>query len=160
MNLAVARYLEGHFAQARELSQKVAAQYPKTIGPQTIIGLTYVVEGHPELALPVFQQLKQRFPPAQMFEAMALAKAGKKEESLRLIRPFEEKYPNPGVALQWFALVYAFMGDESNTVKWLERSADLHEWQALNLAVNPAYSPVRGSPGFRALIKRIGLDEY
>ena len=55
-----------------------------------------------------------------MFEAMAQAHAGNRDEALRLIRPFEEKYPNPGVAIQWFALVYALLGDEANTVKWLE----------------------------------------
>ena len=60
--------------------------------------------------------------------------------------------------MQWFALVYAFLGDEPNTVKWLERSADRHEWQALNVAVHPAYASMRNSPGFRALMKRMGLD--
>jgi hypothetical protein len=88
---------------------------------------------------------------------MAYAKAGQREEAMRLIRPFEAKYPNPGVAIQWFALVYGAMGDEPNTVKWLERSADRHEWQALNLAVNPVFAPMRNSPGFRALEKRMGL---
>jgi hypothetical protein len=67
----------------------------------------------------------------------------------------EEKYPNPGVSMQWFALVYTFLGDEPNTVKWLERSADRHEWQALNVAVHQAYASMRNSPGFRALKKRM-----
>jgi hypothetical protein len=62
----------------------------------------------------VFQQVK-RSPAAEVFEAMALAKAGRREEAVRLIRPFEEKFPNPGVSMEWFALVYAFLGDEPNT---------------------------------------------
>ena len=85
------------------------------------------------------------------------ARAGRRDEALRLLRPFEEKYPNTGAALQWFALTYAFLGDEPNTVKWLERSANRHEWQALNLAVHLAYAPMRNSPAFRALEKRMGL---
>jgi hypothetical protein len=40
-----------------------------------------------------------------------------------VIRPFEEKYPNSGVALHWIAKVYAILEDEAETVKWLERSA-------------------------------------
>jgi hypothetical protein len=88
---------------------------------------------------------------------MAQAKAGQKDEALRLIRPYEEKYPNPGIAMEWLALVYAFMGDEPNTLKWLQRSADLHEFQVLSLAVDPAFAPMRNSPGFRAIEKRIGL---
>ena len=158
IDVSVARNLEGRFAQAREISQQMAAEYPKMIGPQGMIGLTYIEEGHPELALPILRQLKRRFPQAQVFEAMACARAGRREEALRLIRPFEEKYPDPGVAMQWFALVYAFMGDEPNTVKWLERSADRHEFQALNLAVHPVYAPMRNSAGFRALERRMGLN--
>jgi tetratricopeptide (TPR) repeat protein len=157
MNLATARFLEGRFAQEREIAQQVAAESPKMLAPQQAIGGSYIAEGHPELALPILRQLKQRFPEAQVFEAMAFAKMGQREEALRLIRPFEEKYPNPGVAMQWFALVYGSMGDEPNTVKWLERSADRHEFQALNLAVNPAFAPMRNSAGFRALEKRMGL---
>ena len=158
IDVSVARNLEGRFAQAREISQQIAAEYPKMIGPQGMIGLTYIEEGHPELALPILRQLRQRFPQVQVFEAMACARAGRREEALRLIRPFEEKYPDPGVAMQWFALVYAFMGDEPNTVKWLERSADRHEFQALNLAVHPVYAPMRNSAGFRALERRMGLN--
>jgi TolB-like protein len=158
-NLALARNMEGRFAEAREISQKAAVEYPKMLWTQELIGLTYVEEGHPELALPVFRELEQRFPAAQVCEAMALAKAGQREAALRLIRPFEDKYPSPGIAMEWLALVYGFMGDEPNALKWLGRSADLHETQALSLAVDPVFAPMRNSPGFRALEKRIGLNQ-
>jgi hypothetical protein len=52
-----------------------------------------------------------------------------------------------------------FLGDQANTVKWLGRSIDRHEWQALNLAVHPVYASMRNSAGFEALKKRIGLDQ-
>jgi hypothetical protein len=97
-------------------------------------------------------------PEAQLFEAMAYAKGGHKKDALELMRPSEEKYPHAGVSMQWFALTCGFMGDEPNTVKWLERSADLHEWQALNLAVHPVYGSMRNSAGFQALIRRMGLN--
>jgi hypothetical protein len=42
-------------------------------------------------------------------------------------------------------------------VKWLQLSADLREFQVLNLAVNPAFAEMRNDPPFRALIRRIGL---
>lgn len=157
-NRVLARNLEGHFSEAREIARQMAVASPKAVAPQQMIAMTYVEEGQTELALPIFRQLKDRIPQAGIFEAMAYAKSGQKEEALRLIRPIEEQYPNPGVSMQWFALVYAFLGDEPNTVKWLERSADRHEWQALNLAVHPVYAPMRNSPGFRALVKRMGLS--
>jgi adenylate cyclase len=156
-NLALARILEGRFVEAREIAQKAAAENPRMLWTQQLIGLTYVEEGRPELALPIFQKLKERFPPAQVCEAMALAKEGRKDEALRLIRPFEEKFPSPGIAMEWLALVYAFMGDQPNTLKWLQRSADLHEFQALSIAVDPAFAAMRNSTGFLAFQKRMGL---
>ena len=66
-NLTVARNLEGRFAQAREISQRMAAEFPTMISPQQMIGVTYLEEGQPELALPIFRQLKQRFPQARVF---------------------------------------------------------------------------------------------
>jgi adenylate cyclase len=158
-NLALARILEGRFVEAREISQKAAAENPRMLWTQQLIGLTYVEEGRPELALPIFQKLKERFPPAQVCEAMALAKEGQKDEALRLIRPFEEKLPSPGIAREWLALVYAFMADEPNTLKWLQRSADLHEFQALSIAVDPAFAAMRNSTEFLAFEKRLGLSQ-
>jgi TolB-like protein/Tfp pilus assembly protein PilF len=157
-NLALARQMEGRFAEAREISQKEAVEHPNMLWPQEFIGFTYVEEGHPELALPVYRQLEQRHPAARIGEAMALAKAGRREEALRLIGPFEQNYANSGIPAEWLALVYAFMGDEPNTLKWLQRSADLHETQVLSLAVEPAFAPMRNSPGFRAIEQRIGLS--
>jgi hypothetical protein len=61
--------------------------------------------------------------------------------------------------MHWFALAYALMGDEGNAMKWMERSADRHEWQALSIAVNPIFAPMRNSPGFRAIEKRMGLGQ-
>jgi TolB-like protein/Flp pilus assembly protein TadD len=158
-NLGVIRNLEGRFAEAREIAQKMAAQSPAMIAPQQMIGGTYIEEGHPELAFPIFRQLKQRYPQAQLFEAMAYAATGQREEALRLIRPYEEKYPNAGVSMGWFAFVYALLDDEPDTVKWVQRSVDMHEWQALSLAVNPVYARMQNSPGFQALKKRMGLDQ-
>jgi tetratricopeptide (TPR) repeat protein len=157
LNLASMRNLEGRFAEARQISQQLAAAYPQIPGGRQLIGLTYIEEGRPDLALADLEALKQYVPFATFREAMARARAGQREDALRLIRPFEEKYPNTGVSIQWVATVYAFMGDEPNTVKWLGRSADQHEWAALNIAVNPVYAPMRNSPGFRAIEKRMGL---
>ncbi len=157
-NLALARQLEGRFREAREISERAAVDPPKMLWTQQMIAISDIHEGRPELALQVLSPLKQRWPLAAMPEAMALAKAGRRDEALRLVRPFEEKYPNPGVPMEWFALVYAFMGNEPDTLKWLQRSADQYEFQILSVAVDPAFAPMRRSPGFNALLKRIGLD--
>lgn len=152
------RFLEGRFDEARGLAEKMSSSYPKMLAPKVMIAGTNIMQGRSALALQELERWKADFPPAQMFEAMAYAHAGNREEALRLMRPYEEKYPQPGVPLQWFALAYGLLGDEPATVKWLGRSADRHEWQALNLAVQPVFAPMRNSAGFRALKERIRLN--
>ena len=157
-NIASARYWQGRTAELRDVGQKLLLVAPGMVAAQLRNAASHVDDGHPELAWPEFQKIEQRFPAAAMSEAWARARVGQREEALRLIRPFEEKYPNTGVPFQGFALVYAFLGDEASTVKWLNRSADAREYQALNLGVNPAFKSMENSPGFRALKKRMGLD--
>jgi hypothetical protein len=90
---------------------------------------------------------------------MALGRSGRLEEGLRLIHQLETEYEgNAQVSSRWFALAWASLGEHAETLKWLEKSADLHEFQVLNLAVNPAFAEMRNEPGFRTLIKRIGLN--
>jgi TolB-like protein/Tfp pilus assembly protein PilF len=156
-NIASLRLLEGRYAETRALAQKMAAVSPKMFAAKILFSGCDILENRTDQALEETREWKRDFPGAQMFEAMALARAGQKDEALRLMRPFEGKYPNPGVALEWFALVYGILGDEPNTVKWLQRSADQREWQVLNLAINPVFASVRNSPDFQALEKRMGF---
>ncbi len=157
-NIAGVRYLQGRNAERRDLARKLLSVAPQMLSAQLMNISGDVEEGHPELAWPKLQELKQRYPVIGMSEAALRARAGERQEALRLMQPFEEKYPATGVPMQSFALVYAYLNDEANTVKWLERSADAREWQALNLGVNPAFKSMEHSAGFRALKKRIGLD--
>jgi predicted Zn-dependent protease len=156
-NVGTILNLQGRFAEAREAFQKMGQLAPEAVLPPTMIGLMFIEEGRPEAALPKIRPVEARFPQMAMFEAMAQARAGNRQEALRLMRPFEDQYPK-GPPNQWFALAYAFMDDEPNTVRWLGRGADAHEFQTLNNNVHPAFARMRNGPGFRALKKRIGLD--
>ena len=91
------------------------------------------------------------------FQAMLAARKGDREGALRILRPLEESYQNLAVPRQWFALVYSQMNDVPNTVKWLNRSADAHEWQILNMGVHPFYRNMHQDPAFQTLERRIGL---
>ena len=158
-NIVNARYLQGRVDEQRDLVHKLASIAPGMVAAQLREASSYVAEGHPERAWPLFEKLRERAPAAAaMSEAWARSTLGQGGESLRLIHPYEERYPNSGVAAQGFALVYAHLGDLPNTVKWLQRSADAREWQALTIAVNPAFKSMEDSAGFRALKKRMRLD--
>jgi hypothetical protein len=89
---------------------------------------------------------------------MALAHLGRREEATGLLRRLEsDADQSPGLFRQWLAQGWAALGDHERTVKWLSKSADLHEFQVLNLAVNPSFAAMRNDSAFQALVHRIGL---
>jgi hypothetical protein len=81
----------------------------------------YIEEDKPELALADLQQTDQGLPGVKVTKAQALARMGRREEALRPIRPVEENL-NPAFPVYGLAVFYALLGDEVDTVKWLERS--------------------------------------
>ncbi len=95
-NISLMRLLEGRIAEARATAQKISAAYPNVLAAKMIISGCDILDGRTDVALEEIREWKKSFPPAQMYEAMAQAHAGNREEALRLIRPFEEKYPESG----------------------------------------------------------------
>ena len=158
-NVALCRNLEGRYAEARELYQMLRSRQPNALTPVIMINLGYVFEGHPELGLPGILELEKRYPPAQFFEAMARARMGQRQEALKLIHQLEEHAQDPGTVMHSFALVYAMLGEDETAVTWLERSAQAHEFQALNIAIHPIFARPQHNPRLEALKKRMGLDQ-
>lgn len=156
--IGAVRYWEGRFPEAIALNRQVLERYPDQLNPQFMLNVSHIEAGQAALALANLRELQTRFPPIRLFEVMALGRSGRHDEGLRLIQQLEAEYArDPAVFRQWFALAWASLGDAAQTMKWLERSADLHEFQVLNLAVNPVFAEMRNRPEFRAMVQRIGL---
>ena len=157
-NISSARYLEGRPAEHYDLARKLAVISPDMLAAQLGNAAADAAEGRTDEAWSKFQKLKERAPAAaSLAEAWVRSSLGQREQSLRLIRPYEDQYPKAGIPAQAFALVYAHLGDEPNTVKWMQRSIDAKEWQALTLAVNPAFQSMENSSAFLAMKSRLGL---
>jgi ribosomal protein S18 acetylase RimI-like enzyme len=145
-------------SEAIKLARRYHEVAPSSIQAQMMFLESEVWDGHANQTWPAYAKLRQKFPaPGAMFEAWSRAIVGQKEESLKLLRPLEQG-SNAGLPLAGFARAYAFMGDEPNTVMWLERAADHHEWQVLAIAVDPVFKNMEDSPGFHRLKKRIRLE--
>jgi TolB-like protein/tetratricopeptide (TPR) repeat protein len=157
-NLMQVRYWESRFPEAIGLAQQMLERYPGQLAPQLMMSLSYSYGGQPEVALANLRHLEARHPGLRLNEVIALGRCGRREEGLKLLRQLETEYGGePVVSRQGFAIAWASMGDYVQALKWLEMAADLHEYQILNLAVNPAFADMRNDPRFRALEKRIGL---
>lgn len=149
--------LEKRAARARAEVQKVLAEQPGNVQAQSTMSSIDLYEGHFDLALTRMQRLAEQAPSVRVLEAVILGAEGHREEALRIIHMDESNYETGNVPMASFASAYASIGDVPNTVKWLERSADRHEWQALSIAVNGAYEKMQNEPGIRALKQRMHL---
>ena len=160
LQIASVRYWEGRYSQAIAICQQILEQFPNQLNPQIGMIQANTLSGEKEkgLALQQARTMEAKFGPGRIFTAAALAHLGHRQESIRLLHQLEQEYgTNTAVYRQWFALAWAAVGDRAETIKWLERSADLREYQVLNLAVNPAFADMRYDDAFRKLVNRIGL---
>jgi adenylate cyclase len=155
--IAIVRNLEGRFEETREVADLMVRLAPENAVAKLWLPQTFIEEDRPDLALPLARSLKQQFPRAALLEAAALARTGKRQEALLIERPLEEKFPDSGVATTDLSFFYSYLGDEANTMKWLEKAADTRDMRVLGMAVHPAYAAMRPSPRFHALAKRMGL---
>ena len=151
--------LQKRWPEARMEVQKVLDRYPGMVQAQEAMSSLDLEAGHADLALARMHKLVQTEPSVRVLEASLLSAQGRRDEAFRIVHSYEENYSTGDVPMASFALVYAGAGDVANTTKWLECSADRHEWQALSVAVNPAYERMQKEPAFLALKRRLHLPD-
>jgi serine/threonine-protein kinase len=86
-----------------------------------------------------------------------LARAGQRDEALRLLAELEAHaaigYVSPGA----FATILLGLGDVEKAIDWAERAYDDRRGWLAYVNVNPLMDPVRGHPRFEALVRRMNL---
>ena len=106
-NTTMALELEGRAAEAREEMQLVVSQNPGSVAGQIELNLLDAQLGRTGPAIANLRKLAQREPDARVALAQAEARAGHRDEALRILRPFEQNYKNGDIPMFLFALVYA-----------------------------------------------------
>jgi len=89
------------------------------------------------------------------YETAGLSAYFRKENEFRQKRLAEGKYQSP----LNIALNYAFAGDDSEALDWLERAVDEHTPWLPELKIDPMWDVVRSQPRFVALLKKVGLEK-
>jgi hypothetical protein len=135
----------------------VASQHPDVPAARALVAHAYLAEGRAEEALAGYRTLEGQILGVRVFESMAHARAGRRDEALRLLRPLEENPGGSGVELYSIAEVHGYLGDESRALSWLERSAAQHESRVVYTSVDRAFELFHGRPAFQAFERRLRL---
>ncbi len=150
--------LEGRFAEARQECLKLIARNSRAIHWQVQLASLDASLGDKDAAIRNLRQLSQREPDAVITLAEVEAAAGHREQALRLLLPLERNYQTGKLPMSEFAIAYAAMGDEPNTVKWLERAMEAREMPTIYMHVEPAFAKMQDTPEFHRLKQRMNLD--
>lgn len=89
--------------------------------------------------------------------AYAAARAGKREEALRVIHEIETNYQPREVAAMNIAVAWTALGEPERAFAWLEVAYAKHNYLLRVIAVEPGFDPIRNDPRFADLLRRMGL---
>jgi serine/threonine protein kinase/Flp pilus assembly protein TadD len=85
------------------------------------------------------------------------AKAGKKDEAIKILNRLLE-FSNKGNTLSvQIAYVYIGLGDKDKAFEWLEKGYSEQNDQLAYLKVEPIFDNLRSDPKYAAMLKKIGL---
>jgi serine/threonine-protein kinase len=161
---AAVSWYERDFDRAIEQLQKTISMDPNNALAYQLLSAVFYQKKMPAQAFTAhekFNSLEGIFSDAEMaemrkaYETAGLSAYFRKENELRQKRLAEGKYQSP----LNIAMNYAFAGDDSEALDWLERAIDEHTPWLPELKIDPMWDAVRSQPRFVALLKKIGLEK-
>src|SRR5712692_8669147 len=161
---AAVSWFERDFDRAIEQLQKTISMDPNNAFAYLTLSPVFYKKKMPAQAFTAHEKsdsLEGIFSDAEMadmrnaYETAGLSAYFRKENELRQKRLAQGKYQSP----LNIAMNYAFAGDDSEALDWLERAVDEHTPWLPELKIDPMWDAVRSQPRFVALLKKIGLEK-
>jgi TolB-like protein/DNA-binding winged helix-turn-helix (wHTH) protein/Flp pilus assembly protein TadD len=125
----------------------------------TYLGRAYIQKGN--LSQAIFEcqtatRLSRTHPFYLAWLGYAYARAGKRNDALRVLRQLEALSQHKYVASHDVAAIYAGMGEQSKAIAWLNKAYDEHSYTVLLLQVEPEFDSLHSDARFQELLHRIG----
>lgn len=89
--------------------------------------------------------------------AYAAAKAGHRDEALRVVRELEARTPGQALAAVNLALAWTALGDRERAFHWLEEAYAKRSYLLRVITVEQGFAPLRSDPRYADLIRRMGI---
>jgi eukaryotic-like serine/threonine-protein kinase len=146
-------------ATIREAKQALKLD-PNYFPAQRYLALGYELQGKYSDAVAEFQKAASYSPGSVLVKSElghAYAKAGRREDALRVL---DELQQSPGlrrVSPFHLALVHVGLGEKDRAIDQLEKAYDEHSERLVWLRADPRFDPLRQDPRFFDLMTRVGL---
>ncbi len=146
----------GHYADAEHAATRALEISPGSFHGQYVLARTYLMEGRPRDALPIFQRIESSGLGGSGV-AMAEHSLGHARESQAALDRLIAAH-SADAAYQ-IAHVYAWRGETEEAFRWLDRAYVQRDGGLTTLKTDPILEPLRKDARYRALLKKMNLPE-
>jgi tetratricopeptide (TPR) repeat protein len=134
---------------------------PVNLFSVVLLGMTYVCWGKAELARARFREaakLAPTLPIGLLGGAMVDALMGRREKAYKQMSRVLTKFQRDYLPPYQVAMAYAQLDDVEAAIEWLERAADVRDFNFVGLPLDPTFDKVEHDPRFGALLARHKLQ--
>jgi DNA-binding winged helix-turn-helix (wHTH) protein/TolB-like protein/Tfp pilus assembly protein PilF len=152
-------YLSGKNDEAIEQCRKILELDPSSFPARRYLGLAYEAKGMYPEAISEFQTgVKLSGSPLMLaLLGHAYAVAGKKAEAQQVLNDLQQLQEQRYVSPYTVAAIYAWLGDQEQALKWLDRAVEERDIWLMNLKVDPVFAKLRSQRKFTDILARIRL---
>ena len=143
--------------EAIEMFRRAHEMDPTLFVPLGSLGFAQTLKGQYTEAIATFRkamEVSEGSPNAKSHLAYALAKAGRRDEALKLVDELKRQAAHEHINSFHFAVPYIGLGNKDEAFFWLGKGVAEHSIGYAGLDVHPWFDDLRSDPRFEALLKR------
>jgi len=148
--------------EAIEIFKRAHEMDPTLFVPLGWLGHAQTLKGQYTEAIATFRkaiEVSDGSPNAKSHLAYALAKAGQRDEALKLVDELKRQGAREHINSFHFAVPYIGLGNKDEAFFWLGKGVDEQSIGFTELDVHPWFDDLRSDPRFKALLIRTNLPE-
>ena len=158
-DLGAAYFFARRFDESIEILKRAHEMDPTLWVPLGWLGAPQMMKGQYTEAVVTFRKATEvgdGSPNPKSHLAYALAKAGQRDEALKLIDELKRKAQHERIDSFHFVMPYIGLGDKDEAFLWLGKAVDEGSTGYAQLEIHPWFDELRSDPRFAALLKRAG----
>jgi TolB-like protein len=147
------------YERASEQALKTLELFPESIQAWWVLGLAEMCRSRHADAIRALEKAAaiSQEPLSIAYLGAAQARAGRLDVAEMLLRQLLSRYEREPVPPRCFVFLYAATGDLDRAFEWLEKAYEIRDSGLFWLRVIPLFDPLRASPLFKEMLRRVGL---
>jgi serine/threonine-protein kinase len=154
--------LESRYDKSVEVYESIIRADPRFYKGHTALGRVLIQMGRYDEAINALKkgaELTGLVPSILGAMGQAYALQGNEHEARNMLSELERLQASSRyVPATSFAIIQTGLGEYDRAIEWLRRGAEEQHLSVATAAIHPAYDRLRNAPGFRELIRTMGLD--